>query len=163
VEPTKNLNVSYALAIAGFFTPVAGLHRFYLNRPLTGILWIVTWGLFGFGTLVDLIRMQTMVEAENAGAALATAKTAGALPSYTTRMRDLSPEQQILRVAHEEEGVVTVDIVAAKTTLSMRAAEKQLERMRDDGFVQVDISESGAKLYMFPGLVSKKPLQLEGL
>lgn len=163
MEPTKNVGLSYALALAGFFTPVAGLHRFYLNRPVTGVLYLVTWGFFGIGTIVDLIRMQRMVDEENSGVALATAKTAGALPAYTTRMKDLTAEQQILRVAHEEGGVVTVDIIAARTMLSLRVAERELEKMREGGFVHVDVSETGAKIYLFPGMVSTKPLQIEGI
>lgn len=163
MEPTKSPGLSYALALAGLFSPVAGLHRFYLNRPFSGLLYFFTWGFLGIGTIVDLIRMPRMIAEENARTALAVGRAAGALGPYAASMRDLTPEQQILRVAHEEDGVVTVAIIAARTMLSLREAQEHLEAMYDDGFVQIDISESGAKLYSFAGLRSKEPLRIEGV
>jgi TM2 domain-containing membrane protein YozV len=55
-----------------FFVGYLGIHRFYLGRPITGVIWLCTGGLLGVGWLIDLVLTAFMVEDENAGFAPAT-------------------------------------------------------------------------------------------
>ena len=36
-----------------------GLHRFYVGKTGTGILYLITFGLLGVGQFVDVFRMRT--------------------------------------------------------------------------------------------------------
>lgn len=47
------------------FLGIFGIHRFYLNRVLTGLLWLLTGGLFGLGYLYDLWNLNGMISDAN--------------------------------------------------------------------------------------------------
>jgi hypothetical protein len=56
----KHLSTTYALwAFFGLF----GVHRFYVNHPGSGLLFMFTGGLFGIGWLVDLCLIRSLVQA----------------------------------------------------------------------------------------------------
>ena len=60
----KQLVVAYALWALGWFG-LCGLHRFYLGRTGTGLLWLFTFGMCGWGTLFDAVFMSRMVREAN--------------------------------------------------------------------------------------------------
>lgn len=52
---------------------VCGIHRFYVNRPMTGLIWLFTFGLLGFGQLFDLFFLGSMTRQANLLAGLQNA------------------------------------------------------------------------------------------
>ena len=56
--------IAYLLWFLGGFG-VLGLHRFYLGRWVTGLLWLFTGGVFFIGAIIDLFLIPQMVEIEN--------------------------------------------------------------------------------------------------
>lgn len=51
----------WALCLVG----VAGVHRFYAGKYVTGTIWLFTWGLAGIGLFIDLFLIAGMIERKN--------------------------------------------------------------------------------------------------
>ena len=173
--------VAYLLA-AGAAFGLAGLHRFYLGRPVSGTLYLVTWGWLGLGTLHDLIRMRSLINRANAellgarpqevhlhihGAADSEAVQVAAMKGMALLTASSTPppeatqaerEGAILRCARAQGGTVTAALVALEASLSIERAQKELRRLHRAGFCTMDVSEDGAEIFTFAGLGSTSPL-----
>ncbi len=174
--------VAYLLAGFSVFG-LAGLQRFYLNRPLSGVFYLATWGFFGLGTLYDLIRMRKLVRDANArllgghgevhvhihgpasagqiGEALEGAALFDGSPAEpSSPQRPVSREHSILQCARAHGGTVTTALVALEVQIPLREAQKELQRLHQAGFCSLDVSEEGAEIFTFRGLASTRPLGL---
>lgn len=60
----KSKGIAYLLWLIGFFGCL-GFHRFYLEKIGTGILWLITGGIFGLGALIDLFTLGGQVDMYN--------------------------------------------------------------------------------------------------
>ena len=60
----KNKETAYILWACGL-VGLMGLHRFYLGKIGTGLLWFFTLGLLGVGWIVDLFTLGNQVELTN--------------------------------------------------------------------------------------------------
>lgn len=55
---THSLAVGYLAWLLGFF----GAHRFYFGKPISGTIWMFTFGLLGVGWIIDLFLIPSMEE-----------------------------------------------------------------------------------------------------
>ena len=173
--------VAYLLAASAVFG-FAGLHRFYLGRPVSGMLYLATWGWFGLGTLHDLVRMRSLLKRANAeqlgarpqevhlhihGAADSEAVQLAAMRGMAMLAGPVTPapeqtqaerEGAILRCARAHGGTVTAALVALEASVSIEQAQKELRRLHRAGFCTMDVSEDGAEIFTFAGLGSTSPL-----
>lgn len=60
----KDYNVSWILLT---FLGILGIHRFYLGKWITGLIWLLTGGLFLIGLLYDLWTLNTQIDEVNRG------------------------------------------------------------------------------------------------
>jgi TM2 domain-containing membrane protein YozV len=60
-------NLAWILLIVPFFGLI-GLHRFYMGKIISGIIWLLTGGLLGIGWLYDLWTLNDQISELNAHA-----------------------------------------------------------------------------------------------
>ena len=60
-SPTHLKLFGYLFWLAGFF----GAHRFYFGKPITGVIWFFTGGLFLIGWIIDLFLINSMADEAN--------------------------------------------------------------------------------------------------
>lgn len=62
----RSIGWAYALWLPSLLG-VCGLHRFYSGRYVSGLVWLLTYGLCGVGTAIDLFFVPRMVADHNEG------------------------------------------------------------------------------------------------
>ncbi|MGY6250486.1 TM2 domain-containing protein [Bosea thiooxidans] len=60
--PLKSTGIAYLLWL---FLGFAGAHKFYLGRPMIGLLYLLTFGFLGVGMIVDLFTIPSQVRGAN--------------------------------------------------------------------------------------------------
>lgn len=60
----KSVKRAYLYWLLGLFGCL-GLHRFYLRKPKTAVVWMFSLGLLGLGALADLIFLKWLVKRYN--------------------------------------------------------------------------------------------------
>ena len=155
-----SLELAYVLWFMGG-CGVLGLHRHYLGKHWTGVLWPFTGGLAFFGGAVpDLFRLPRMVEEANAMRAHRTAVTGGTTPNSSLPARGSAEplERKVLRAAKAAGGMLTPATVADQSSCSLDEARKELERWVSSGDAELRATSDGAPptVYVVPEFLSEE-------
>ncbi len=159
----------WAASLFGF----CGLHRFYLGKPWTGVLYFFTFGLLGIGQLIDLFRIPGMVERENLQQQLKQGATVnlhiqGPSGNIATSPQQPPPllhqapdpaeqkktlETTILKLARQHKGRLTPVELAVNSSLSLEESQEALEEIVRRGYAEIAVADTGSIIYEFPGFL----------
>lgn len=137
------------LWVLSLFIP--GLHRFYLGKWGTGLLYFFTGGLGFIGTFIDFFRLPKMVA--DANRALEYKKILypelGSPSSQGVKKKE-SIEKVILRTAKKNEGTITPSEVALEGDITLDQAREYLEKLAKKGFAEMRVKKNGVIVFCFP-------------
>ena len=144
----------------GWFAGLAGLHRIYLGKYGTGVLWMLTFGLFGIGQIYDLFNMKTLVRDANirqgylphprwASELARMAQPRTGLPAPPAK----SLKHRLLDAAIERGGELSVTEGVAATGAGFDEVENTLNQLLETGYIDIDNRPgSGVIVYRFTEL-----------
>lgn len=152
----ERLLVSYILS-AAWFVGLGGLHRLYNGKIGTGILWLVTCGVFGVGQFVDLFIIPNMVDEHQMKLRLKAGLSPLGVPLNQPAVAAQvyrSPQEklmmELLKVAEKRGGQLTVTQAVMETGASFADVEAVFKELLKSGYVKIDNDPvSGAVTYHF--------------
>ena len=176
-----NLNIAYLLWLLSGCGAL-GFHRFYLGKIPTGILWMFTGGLGMFGAIYDFFTLPNQVREANFRKALFDqgnriyrplgqpdhkspdewryANDAQFRVMNSKSHEKEKPERVILKLAKENDGILTVSEVALGADISIDDAKELLEALVSKGFAELRVRKSGSIVYVIPDMADKnEPLE----
>lgn len=164
----NKVGTAYVLWLGGL-VGLAGLHRLYNGEIRTGLIWLFSFGLFGFGQLADLIFIPKMVENHNAK--LLNPQSVSGLSAFSSRpaiQRVLDPPNRTILIPQLARSQAIVDLIQAAETkggklsvtqgviatgLGFNEVEAMLQEMLRTGYVEIgNDPETGVVIYEFKEL-----------
>ena len=172
-----NLGIAYLLWLFSGCGAL-GFHRFYLGKIPTGLLWMFTCGLGMIGSVYDFLTLPGQVREANFRKALydqgnRVYRPAGQPDNNWRYANDAQfkvmnrkghekekPERVILKLAKENDGILTVSEVALGADIPIEEAKKILEALVSKGFAELRVRKSGSIVYVITDMADKnEPLE----
>lgn len=153
-RPEVNPGIAYLLWIPCFFG-ICRIHRFYLGYPVSGLIWLFTLGLFGFGQFIDLFLIPGMAQQRNRYLwersrtdnsliqteelrRLETNSSSAASKPKLEKPKNNDPMHKLLRAAAANNGVLSIGQAMLATDLPLEKVEELLTIAMRQGFVEIN-------------------------
>ena len=151
-QQRRQVAPAYLLWALGLFG-VCGLQRFYARKPLSGTLWLLTFGLCYIGQLVDLFLIPELVDQANQPLQLQEALEALEAGDPTNALPPL--DRQLLALARRAGAAgftyndALLECHLSRDTPRERVRE-EIERLLHDDLLDVGNDERGRVVYREP-------------
>ncbi|MDR0442389.1 MAG: NINE protein [Treponema sp.] len=143
-----------------------GLHRFYLGKIPTGLLWMFTGGLAMVGSVYDFFTLPSQVREANIRRAIYSGnqnnfpnnkswRTVSDGEAHIVGDKKMTVERSILKLAKDNKGILTASEVALAANISVEEAKKDLDAMVSKGFAELRVRKSGSLVYTIPDLMDQ--------
>jgi TM2 domain-containing membrane protein YozV len=151
-----------------------GFHRFYLGKIPTGILWMFTGGLGMVGSIYDFFTLAGQVREANIRNAIFSQRQPRQTSGRNWRVVEdgearvvhgkahekESLEHIILKLAKENNGLLTVSEVALAADISVDDAKKDLDALVSKGIAELRVRKTGTLVYVIPEIMDRdEPLE----
>ncbi|WP_017324673.1 NINE protein [Synechococcus sp. PCC 7336] len=157
VIPQKGVGTAYGLWCLSFFG-LCGIHRIYAGKYVTGIVWLLTLGLFGLGQFIDLFLIPDMVNDFNLRqrglyASLQPSNLQPPAPKPVP-LKGEALMRRILQLAAKRQGVLTVtEAIAALEEAEFDDIEAAFLELELRGYAASENDfDTGVVLYRFTQL-----------
>lgn len=121
----KTSSVAYLLWLLSCFG-ILGFYRFYLSKIVTGLLWFLTGGLFGFGTFFDLFTLAGQVDRYNKNMELKVIKATRISNSKSTNRLFFNLGNKYVEPNQDEQN----------KTLEIKSHHEKIEVLMSKGFIR---------------------------
>ena len=150
------------------FLGVCGAQRFYANKLGSGILYVITFGMLGFGQLIDLFLTAEMIDSYNrgqgynlpgaynsplaqqqvvvnVGESIATSLSGGLVADCKNTQESKKEEQKILEACIDQP--ITIARISVQAEIEPKKVKALVEHLEAEGMLTASISESGQIKY----------------
>jgi TM2 domain-containing membrane protein YozV len=144
MEERRSVALSYGLWCLSL-VGLCGIHRLYNRKPLSGLLWLFTFGLCGLGQFVDLMLIPGLVAGANRQLA----------PSPSLGSQTPPVDRQLLRLAREvgERGFTINDALLdldLPPQMDSHGLNREIDKLLGAQLLDVGNDERGRVVYREP-------------